>query len=82
MPAGKFSLEEMCEPGACDGVTPLVDSVDTNGSVVTLNLDRPLDPLTWTVLSYVDGDENDVVRLGYLPVMIDARVGEQTAQAA
>lgn len=67
----KFTLEEVCNMGDCDGVAPGVDSVETNGGVASLTLDRPLDPLTWTVISYVDGNENDVVRLGFLPADAD-----------
>ena len=69
--AGKFTVEEVCDPGDCDEVAPAIDSVYTDGDVVTLNLDRPLDPLAWTVITYVDGDENDVIRLGFLPADAD-----------
>ena len=71
VPAAKFTLEEICEAGDCDGAAPVVDSVNADGSVVTLNLDRPIDPLAWTVITYVDGDEGDVVRLGFLPADAD-----------
>jgi len=74
----KFALEEVCNAGDCDGVAPDVDSVVAEGSVANLTLDRPLDPLTWTVISYVDGDENDVVRLGFMPADAD---GSSTSNA-
>ena len=68
----KFALAESCLAGECDGVAPGVESVETTGAVVTITLDRPLDPLTWTVVSYVDGNESDVVRLGFLPADADS----------
>ena len=71
MPAAKFTVEEVCEAGDCDGVPPLIDSVDADGSVVTLNLDRPIDPLAWTVITYIDGTEDDIIRLGFLPADAD-----------
>ena len=78
LPESKFTLQEHCEAGECDGVAPGVEHVETLGAVVNVTLDRPLDPLTWTVLSYIDGDENDVVRLGFLPADAD---GSSTANA-
>lgn len=73
-----FDLDEVCNAGNCDGVPPNVTSVSGAGDVVTVSLNRPIDPKAWTVISYVDGDAGDVVRLGYLPADADAS-GSSTA---
>lgn len=68
----KFGLAEVCVPGNCDEVTPGVVDVTAMGNTATVTFDRPIDPFAWTVLTYVDGDESDVVRLGFLPADADA----------
>ena len=72
LPRNSFVLEEICVPGACDEVAPTVSNVSTDGNVATVTFSDPIDPQAWTVISFVDGDENDVVRLGYLPADSDA----------
>lgn len=66
-----FALEEICNPGDCDEVAPSVAGFSALGNVATVTFSDPIDPRAWTVISYLDGDENDIVRLGYLPADAD-----------
>ena len=67
-----FTLSEICDAGECDGVAPSVASVlPVTATEVQLLLDRPLDPKTWTTVTFVPGDASDVVRLGFLPADVD-----------
>ena len=70
--AGDFTITEVCDPGNCDEVGPAVDSFVGAGDSGTLTLVAPIDPKAWTVITYVDGDAGDVIRLGYLPADADA----------
>ena len=67
-----FELDEVCDAGNCDGVPPSVSNVSGAGNSVTVSLNRPIDPKAWTVISYVDGDAGDLVRLGFLPADADS----------
>ena len=64
---GKFSVEEVCVAGECDGVPPSLLDIATAGTTVTATFDRPIDPAAWTVIHYVDGDMDSAVWLGFLP---------------
>jgi len=76
---GAFVLTETCLPGECDQIAPAVQQVAANGAAATLTFNRPLDPNAWTVVSYVDGDADDVIRLGFLPGDVD---GSRTVSAS
>lgn len=76
--AGDFMITEVCNVGNCDEVGPAVDSFVGAGNTGTLTLVAPIDPKAWTVITYVDGDAGDVIRLGYLPADAD---GSRTSNA-
>ena len=67
--------------GNCDGVAPTLQQVATNGLEAVLTLDRPIDPKAWTVIRYLEGGPDDVVRLGFLPADSDVS-GTATANDA
>ena len=73
-----FALTEECVAGACDGVAPSITNIVVDGVNVTLTFDRPIDPEAWTVLTYLDGGADDVVRLGFLPADADASLTSNT----
>ena len=69
--ADDFTISETCYDGECDGIAPEVESFVGAGSVGTLTLSRPVDPKTWTTITYHRGSAEDVIRLGYLPADAD-----------
>jgi len=69
--ADDFTVSELCNDGECDGLAPEVESFIGTGNTGTLTLSRPLDPKTWTTVSYHRSSATDVIRLGYLPADVD-----------
>ena len=66
-----FTVTEVCEPGECDESGPEIDFYVGDGNTGTLTLDRPIDPKTWTIITFHGGEAEDVIRLGYLPADAD-----------
>ena len=75
-----FMVEEICDPGECDGSPPALTMVDWDGMSTTAQLQfgNPIDPKAWTKISLLGGDPTDVIRLGYLPADAD---GSTTSNA-
>ena len=72
-----FSLAEVCEPGECDGSGPAIASYVGTGDTGTLTLDRPIDPMAWTVITYHGRHGDEFIRLGYLPADADGSGASQ-----